>query len=41
MDLSNIFFVDRDIKLRLQEVLSKSKEYVQKEKEMYSVMFNS
>ena len=35
-----MFLLDKDVKLRLQEVAVKSKEYVQKEKKLYSAMFN-
>lgn len=31
---------DKDVKLRLQELATKRKEFVQKEKEMYTAMFN-
>ena len=33
--------IDKDVKQRLQEVLTKCKEYQLKEKEMYSAMFNA
>lgn len=41
MYVDHLSFIDKDIKLRLQDVLSKRKDYIDKEKEMYSAMFNS
>jgi hypothetical protein len=35
------FAIDKDIKLKLEELATKGKEFVEKEKEMYTAMFNS